>query len=446
MDPNRNPEVARGPATRIFIHAFPLVLADTIRRAHPMAAHQFHTVADCPALAPGMSDEDPRVIVSSAWIDLSHAPVILNLPATRGRHFTLTLIDTAGEVFASCGSRTGEDAGQMVALADPAWCGELPSGLKAKRAPSSRVWAVARHYAHSQLDMKATFGIVQRLEIGELDGTLERTPMSTLDPPTTPCLQQAADLSPAAFFQRLDRLMRGAPSTSRATLAAIEALRKEIGGPPIATTWSVELEQVLQQGLRDAVAIMQAGADLFPEGEGLRPASSRANAAGPPDPVARAAQAWRLMGAPAPEDLLVLYCHVDSEGRPLNGQHGYRLHIRADAMPPARAFWWLHTDPGPPHGYLRGVGDRSQLATDPDGSVEIFIQATPPAPERLTNWLPCPRGDFSVHLALHLPMAWALNRAWRMPALELFEEAPAPPDRSGDGRRPAPGASAWRIR
>ena len=61
-----------------------------------------------------------------------------DLPATRGRHFTLTLIDTAGEVFASFGSRTGEDAGQIAGLVGPAWCGELPHGLKAKRAPRRR--------------------------------------------------------------------------------------------------------------------------------------------------------------------------------------------------------------------------------------------------------------------------------------------------------------------
>ena len=69
-------------AARIFIYAFPLLLMDIIRRAHPVAPHQFQIVSESAALAPGLQDDDPRAIVTSAWVDVAHGPVAVRLPPT----------------------------------------------------------------------------------------------------------------------------------------------------------------------------------------------------------------------------------------------------------------------------------------------------------------------------------------------------------------------------
>jgi hypothetical protein len=77
-----------------------------------MALQQFHLLPpDGADLAPGLLEDDPCVVIASAWIDLTDGPVVLHLPHTHGRHFDLTLIDTAGEPFASLGTRTDDDGG-----------------------------------------------------------------------------------------------------------------------------------------------------------------------------------------------------------------------------------------------------------------------------------------------------------------------------------------------
>jgi hypothetical protein len=416
-------EVLCTAAARIFIYAFPLLLADAVRRVHPLPAHQFHIVPEGAGLAPGLEREDPRAVITSAWIDLATGPVVLTLPETHGRHCSLTLLDTAGETFASFGARGEPD--RRLAVVSPQWRGELPEGLTAKRSPSEKVWAVGRCYAHSALDRKATLSLVRSQRISDLETPIERLEMATLDAPRAPCAIQAAGLSPAVFFHRLDSVLRHAPAKRAVVLEAIAALREELGGPPPFSDWSPRFAEALEKGLARGLLMLRSAAELYPADERSAVQLSRLQDGGG-DPPTPAVRAWRTMGAPPAEDLLVLNREVDATGRRLTGRQSYRLHLRADALPPARAFWRLYTHPAPGPQHRLGVGDRSDLALNPDGSVDIFIQAVPPPAAQISNWLPAPAARFVLHLALHSPSPAALSGGWHFPPVVPVEEAAGP--------------------
>lgn len=427
---DNSPANAQIVAATIFTHCFPLVLADTVRRAHPMALHQVQFVLNnCEALAPGLVDDDPRVVMTSAWIDLAEGPVVLRLPNTHGRYLSVTLIDSAGEPFASVGSRTNDDVGVDLALAGPRWRGEVPGRLTARRAPSDGVWAVSRLHAHSAADRAEAEGIAKRqcVALIQRDADPHHAPMlgrdgpaARLESPPSPCLQQVFDVAPADYFHRLGHILDRAPAHYQQSLRpAVDALRSQLGGPPEASEWSREFEVALTRGLAEgAAAIRAAAAQLTgddtigwrPLGRGGEPEAA--------DALTRAAWAFAAMGAPVREDVLAFACSQDEAGRVLSGAERYRIHFPNHAAPPVEGFWWLSTRPAAPDDRRRGLGDRSDLALNPDGSLDIIIQSTPPAVAQIPNWLASPEGEFTLDMRLYWPRQPALDGAWRMPPVE----------------------------
>jgi len=60
------------------------------------------------------------------------------------------------------------------------------------------------------------------------------------------------------------------------------------------------------------------------------------------------------------------------------------------------------------------VSDRSGLAQNPDGSVDIYLQSTAPAGHE-SNWLPTPTGKFILWLRVYMPGATILDGSYKVP-------------------------------
>ena len=60
------------------------------------------------------------------------------------------------------------------------------------------------------------------------------------------------------------------------------------------------------------------------------------------------------------------------------------------------------------------VSDRSGLAPNPDGSVDIYIQNTAPAGHE-SNWLPAPVGNFILWLRVYMPGEAILRGEYTVP-------------------------------
>ena len=109
----------------------------------------------------------------------------------------------------------------------------------------------------------------------------------------------------------------------------------------------------------------------------------------------------------------------DGAGRTLVGGHEYVLHFPAGQLPPTDAFWSLTvTDVV---GYMlrnpidrSSFDDRSNLAQNADGSIDIYLQHEAPTGHE-QNWLPTPAGKFKLMLRAYLPGAAILNGTYRVP-------------------------------
>ena len=95
-------------------------------------------------------------------------------------------------------------------------------------------------------------------------------------------------------------------------------------------------------------------------------------------------------------------------------------------MPPVSGFWSLTMYDGnyffvnnPINRYSISV--RQNLKSNPDGSVDLYVQKDSPGPDKESNWLPAPDGKFILMLRLYWPNEKSpsiINGSWKIPPVK----------------------------
>jgi hypothetical protein len=122
----------------------------------------------------------------------------------------------------------------------------------------------------------------------------------------------------------------------------------------------------------------------------------------------RAAHAQLFPGpVNTPEEAMYWWTNSDGAGHALSGAHEYVMHFPPGGLPPNKAFFSItmgdagnHFVANPLNRY--SVSDRTGLAQNPDGSVDVFLQKAAPVGHE-SNWLPAPSGNFILWLRVYIP-------------------------------------------
>ena len=117
------------------------------------------------------------------------------------------------------------------------------------------------------------------------------------------------------------------------------------------------------------------------------------------------------------------YQDLDSTGARLNGAHQYTVTFPAGQLPPVKGFWSLTMynehhffEPNKLVRYSLGTKNKD-LQTGSDGSLTIYVSSSPPSQDKITNWLPSPKGDFSLYVRAYWPEEAVLSGSWTPPAV-----------------------------
>jgi len=347
----------------------------------------------------------------------------------------MPFMDAWTNVFASPGTRTSGNQGATYLLAGPEWDGQVPEGMTLLKSSTDMVWLIGRTQTNGTADFATVHELQNRLSL-----TKWRQPSSILsastdsqrdaktvwqvstEPSLTPVAQMKAFSTPE-FFNRLMQLMiSNPPPTEDAPLLARLAQLEIKPGQAVHLNWTNTLSFSLGRWIANQ-RVMKALNTKPQDGIWSSPPLNLGRYG--TDYNTRAAVAMVGLGANLPEDALYPNTAVDQQGRPLNGQHRYRLHFAANALPPVKAFWSI-TAYGADEFLIDNplqrfaLGDRDPLAFNADGSLDIWIQAsTPDQKEAATNWLPVQMGSsFLLNARLYWPEAKALNGQWKMPVVE----------------------------
>ncbi len=102
------------------------------------------------------------------------------------------------------------------------------------------------------------------------------------------------------------------------------------------------------------------------------------------------------------------------------------MHFDKGQTPPVRGFWSL-TMYNDQYFFVENVlnrftvSPRNNLKYNADGSLDLYLQNENPGAEKLSNWLPAPKGKFILILRLYWPRERSpsiLNGTWKIPPVK----------------------------
>ena len=136
----------------------------------------------------------------------------------------------------------------------------------------------------------------------------------------------------------------------------------------------------------------------------------------------RAGVAYMGLGANMQEDTVYPTAYLDGDGKPLDSANKYVMHFEKDQLPPTNGTWSVSQYKG--NFYERNVLNRYVIAPwmplkfNPDGSLDIYLQADSPGPDKESNWLPTPPGQFNLTLRNYFPKEAAWDGTYKVPPVK----------------------------
>jgi hypothetical protein len=427
-----------------YVYGYPLVTVEMTRRvmtnvsvASAMRApmglfanmRRFPTPQERDVTMPNVDTLD-----STAWLDLSREPYVLSIPDMSGRYYIMPMLDAWTNVFQVPGERTTGTGPQKYAITGPGWKGSLPTGVVEYRSPTNIVWILGRIYSTGTPgDYDAVHAIQDRLVLVPLSAygksSLPALPVS-VDPTIdmkVPVREQVDGMNMATYFGVLSRALEKNPPLPSDT-AMIERISKigivpgedfDVGKLPAAIRIALKAVPKLAHA-KIMAHVKDAGA--FENGWVV---TTRAGQYGT-EYLQRATIAAIGLGANRPQDVVNSISEKDAEGHDYSGYHKYVIHFEKGMDPPVKVYWSLtmYDDkylffPNPLNRYA--LGTRDKLATNPDGSVDLYLQRDDPGGDKEANWLPAPPGRFIPMMRLYWPSDTApsiLDASWKPPPLK----------------------------
>ncbi|MCK6460162.1 MAG: DUF1254 domain-containing protein [Planctomycetes bacterium] len=368
-------------------------------------------------------------LYSVAWLDVSKEPHVLALPDMGDRYYLMPMLSGWTDVFASPGKRTTGGKAANYLIAGPGWSGTAPAGMTVLRSPTAIVWVLGRTYCTgTPEDFAAVHALMDQYSL---------TPLSAFGKPYTPPAsvpvdpsvnaktaprEQVDGMDAARYFRLLAALMEENPPA--AADAPLLARMARVGIVPGKDFDLSKLDPAVAAGLaksckagleRILVATKHPGKEVngwqftFTGDYGT-------------EYLFRAAVTLVGLGANLAKDACYPMTSVDSDGKALDGAQRYTIRFEKGHMPPVNGFWSL-TMYDADYFFVANrlsrytLSARNAFRTEPDGSVELYIQRESPGADKEANWLPAPAGPFHLMLRLYWPQESFLGGSWAPPAV-----------------------------
>jgi hypothetical protein len=376
--------------------------------------------------------QTPNSDTPYSWLalDLRTEPYVLTVPEIEeGRYFSIQLIDLYTHNFDYIGSRATGNAGGDFLIVGPGWNGDAPDGIdKVIRAETELVIAIYRTQLFYPGDMDNVKAVQAGYKVQPLSASSDR-----LAPKAAPAIDFIKPLTreeitkSPKIFQQLNFVLQFCPMhpSEQELMARFAKLNIGAGQNFAWDAFSPEIQAAIAQGIADAwdeFAELKKRADKGEVGSG-DVFGTREHLQN--NYLHRMAGAVLGIWGNSEEEAIYPSYYVDAEGQKLEGAHDYTLHFAPGLLPPVNSFWSLTMYELPASLLVENPIDRyiinspmlKDLLRDADGGITLYVQHNSPGAAWEANWLPAPKGPFSIIMRLYWPKAEALDGTWKLPPL-----------------------------
>ncbi|WP_375309731.1 DUF1254 domain-containing protein [Bradyrhizobium sp. A5] len=429
-------------ATDAYIFGYPLVTMEMTRRVITNVASPVGTRGPMGQIIklrqyPDASFRDVTApnadtLYTTSFFDVGKEPWVLSTPDMKGRYFLLPMLDGWTTVFQVPGKRTTGTGAQTYAITGPGWKGTLPPGVKEYKSPTAIVWLLGRIYCTgTPEDYAEVHKLQDEFKLVPLSsyGKPYAPPPGTVDPSIdmkTAVREQVNRMDAVAYFTLLCKLMKDNPPSAGDTpqLAKFAKLGIVPGQDFDASRLKADFVKRVPEIAVDRImlqfkvnkAVTDENGWTFTTRTGIYET----------DYLMRALITAIGLGANRPQDAVYPTSQKDAEGRKYSGANKYVMRFPRGQLPPAEGFWSLTMyDSGyffvnnPLNRY--SISAREKLKSNPDGSVDLYIQNESPGRDKESNWLPAPAGDFILMLRMYWPQEKTpsiINGSWKIPPVK----------------------------
>ena len=438
-----SPKETKAIAEEAYIYAFPMLenyrtlYAQAIDKSAPGYRAPFNQLSHTTELlGPEFKDvvrPNNDTLYSFAWLNLRAQPVIITVPQTDGRYYSVQLVDLFTNNLGYIGTRaTGGTKGSYL-VAGPQWGGAKPGNVTAViQSDSSFVFCLVRIQVNGPDDIAAAVALQDTTHLTAMNVFMGRSRVPVAAGITFPKYdprkaKSAGFVDYLNFFLTLVRV----PKREDALMKRFALIGIKPGMLSASLSLNAETREAVDAGVGAAlIKISKAANDVT----ALKGVTGRANTSwggavgifGSPEVMqgrylVRAAAAMVGLYGNDAEEAYYPIANTDASGDPLEGTHTYVMHFEKDELPPVDAFWSMTMYSLPNQLMVANpidrysIGDRSKLRYEKDGSLTLYIQQESPGKKRESNWLPAPDGSFSLQFRMYLPEPEAVEAPLYLP-------------------------------
>ncbi len=369
-------------------------------------------------------------IYSTTFADLRKEPLVITVPPTGDRYFSIQLVDMLTDNFAYIGTRSTGNQGGTYVIVGPDFKGSVDTE-KFDRVIVSQAPFVAlatRTAVYSTDDLKEAYKVQDGLKLTGYEAFTGIKSTARITEDKMPMFNPEMVYKAEGFYPLLNQLLTWqSPSTDQV------AMMKKFARIDVGPYSDFDLASMPA----DIAAAIKAGS-----AQAKQVIITRANQIGttvqgwdytPPmgmygeDYLFRAAVAYKFIYTHNPEEAVYPIANIDADGNDLTGSNKYVLHYAAGKLPPIdkNGFWSLTMYDKTSRLMIENpikrysLGDRNKgLKYNKDGSLTLYIQKDKPSADKMGNWLPAPKGDFFLIMRAYLPKESFSNGKYRLPAVQ----------------------------
>jgi len=372
------------------------------------------------------------VVYGIGSLALDTSPVVIQVPDFGDRFWVYQVVDLRTDSFVKLGKMYGSTPGFYL-LVGPDWKGETPKGItQAFRCPTNTGLVAPRVFQDDTAeDKKAVHAVLPKIvmyPLAEFDGTVKTRDWANLPKKPAPPAgeEETRWVFPEKFVDELPAVLADAPP-----LPGEEARYAQVSAALAAAKADPKIKRAMTEAAKEADEKLVTPLFQFRNyGQQLPHHWSTISneAAFGTDYFTRTAVAKSNILVNAPNETKYFYQDLDAAGARLTSAGRYAVTFPKGGTPPVHGFWSLSVY-NAHHFFVANKINRFSVGTknkdlkfNADGSLTICVQADEPADAaQRSNWLPVPKGDFSLFVRAYWPKTAVTDGTWTPPAVEVVK-------------------------